>query len=98
MKREQLLDKAKEIVMGARQEHYGAPEDNFKNIARLWTAFLENERDARGDDTTIYPHTVALMMNLMKIARLQSDPTHEDSWLDIPGYAACGSEIMNKGD
>lgn len=90
MKRAELLLKAKEITEGARQEHYGSPEDNFANIAEYWDSYL-NMRP----DTPLQPADVAIMMVLMKCARLASDPSHDDSWLDIAGYAACGSEIMN---
>lgn len=86
MTREELLTKAKEIVEGARQEHYGTPENNFRTIADLWAVYL---------DRPIYSHDVAAMMVLMKVARLKADCKHDDSWLDIAGYAACGSEIVN---
>jgi len=86
MKREELLKTAAKIVKGARQEHYGTPEDNFSRIAALWQVYLD--RPVKAND-------VAVMMVLMKVARLMSDPKHDDSWLDIAGYAACGSEIMN---
>jgi hypothetical protein len=39
------------------------------------------------------PADVAQMMALMKIARLENDPSHLDSWTDLAGYAACGAEI-----
>jgi len=38
------------------------------------------------------PHDVALMMALLKIARLKGNPIHGDSWVDLAGYAACGAE------
>lgn len=91
MKRTELLDKAKEIITGAREEHYGSPEDNFQNIADFWNAYLD------GRDPTISSADVAVMMILMKCARLKSDIDHDDSWLDIAGYAACGSEIVRHG-
>lgn len=28
-----------------------------------------------------------------KIARLENDPHHHDSWVALAGYAACGAEI-----
>ena len=86
MTREELLTKAIEIVKGARQEHYGTPEDNFRTISDLWTVYLGK---------AIYPQDVAILMVLMKVARLKADNKHDDSWLDIAGYAACGSEIVN---
>jgi hypothetical protein len=33
------------------------------------------------------------MMALMKIARLATNPAHEDSWVDLAGYAACGASV-----
>ena len=86
MKRAEMLDKCKEIVMGARQENYGSPESNFQKIADYWSLYLEVDVEA---------HDVALMMVLMKLARLQNKADHEDSWIDIAGYAANGCEIVN---
>jgi hypothetical protein len=34
---------------------------------------------------------VAILMALMKVARLIESPGHEDSWTDLAGYAACGA-------
>lgn len=86
MNREQLLDKCKEIVMGARQENYGSPESNFSRIAAFWTLYLQRH---------ITPADVAIMMILMKAARLQNNIKHEDSWVDIAGYAANGVEVCD---
>ena len=91
MKKAELLDTAKKIVTGERQTHYGTAEDNFGRIANYWTAYLQ----AMGNDVTFAAADVAVMMILMKVARLSADITHEDSWVDIAGYAACGSEIVN---
>lgn len=84
MNRSECLDKAKEIVNGARQENYGSPEKNFANIALYWSVYLSRD---------IKPTDVALMMVLMKLARLENKPDHEDSWIDIAGYAANGAEL-----
>lgn len=91
MKRGELLDKAKTIISGDREEHYGNPENNFNTIADLWTAYLK-----RTVAPTAYVSAmdVANLMILLKVARLASDYTHDDSWVDIAGYAACGSEII----
>ena len=39
---------------------------------------------------------VAVMMNLLKVARIKSNPTHPDNWVDACGYMACGGEIVSK--
>ena len=89
MKRKELLEEAAKITNGEREEHYGTPENNFANIALLWSAYT-------GYD--FYPADVAVMMILMKAARLKSDIEHLDSWVDIAGYASCGGEIVSTGD
>ena len=86
MNRSECLDKAKEIINGARQENYGKPENNFKQIASYWSLYLDHDVSATD---------VSLMMVLMKLARLQNKPNHEDSWIDIAGYAANGAEIAS---
>ena len=84
MNRSECLDKAKEIINGARQENYGKPEKNFNQIAIYWSVYLGHDVSATD---------VALMMVLMKLARLQNKPDHDDSWIDIAGYAANGAEL-----
>lgn len=85
MTRRKLLEKAAAIVCEDRNQQYGGPEDTFKDIAALWAAYLDEQ---------IGPEDVAIMMILMKIARLKaSSYQSSDSWVDIAGYAACGSEI-----
>ncbi|MBQ1792587.1 MAG: hypothetical protein II008_20625 [Oscillospiraceae bacterium] len=85
MTRRKLLEKAISIVCEDRNQQYGGPEDTFKDIARLWAAYLDDQ---------IGPEDVAIMMILMKVARLKaSSYQSSDSWVDIAGYAACGSEI-----
>jgi hypothetical protein len=88
MTKAELLDAAKAAVAD-RGLNYGKPEDNFGRIADLWSVHLEN----RGIPAELTPADVAAMMVLLKIARLQNDPSHLDSWTDIAGYAACGAEI-----
>lgn len=85
MRRQQVLDTARDIVCtGDRQLNYGKPEDNFKNIAALWSDYLHRP---------ISSTDVGIMMILMKVARLMKTPQHSDSYVDIAGYAACTAEI-----
>lgn len=85
MTRPEILDQAKKCVCGKRQQDYGTPEDNFKIIAKLWNAYLGNDILGAND--------VAMMMALMKIARIRTGTATEDSFVDLAGYAACGGEI-----
>lgn len=88
MTRPEILDAAKACVCGQREEDYGTPEDNFNLISRLWNAYL-------GDNVTD-AHDVAMMMALLKIARIRAGRRTGDSYVDLAGYAACGGEISFK--
>jgi len=82
MKRDQLLQKAEELINGDRAEEYGDAKKNFEDIAKMWSVILEKE---------ITPQQMALCMIMVKAARLMKTD-HEDSWVDIAGYAALGGE------
>lgn len=84
MNRSETLDKAKACVCGQREEDYGTPEDNFRIIADLWSAYMGIKCTA---------NDVAMMMALLKIARIKSGTATDDSYVDLAGYAACGAEI-----
>lgn len=84
MNRSQILDAAKQIVTEDRNAQHGEPEDSFGLIAAYWSAHL---------DHSISPGDVAVMMTLLKLARLKANPANIDNWLDGCGYLACGAEI-----
>lgn len=88
MKRSTVLDRARECVCGDRDQEYGSPENNFRLIADLWNAYL-GEFDG---ELVIKPKDVAMMMALLKIARIKTG-FKADSYIDLAGYAACGAEI-----
>ena len=88
-KREECLRKASEIVNGQREQQYGTPENNFGTIAELWSVYLE---------TDVSPVDVAMMMSLLKIARISTGTFKEDSFIDLAGYAGCGYEIASGND
>lgn len=83
--RGEVLAEANSIVNGARAQTYGGPEDSFKTIAALWGAY-------KGDTGAFTTSDVAIMLALLKVARLKNSPDHRDSWVDLAGYAACGAE------
>lgn len=86
-----VLDEAKLYVTKDRNSSYDEPENNFARIANLWDAYL-SDTGYGADDAGLHPHDVAIMMALMKIARLEYDPYNRDSWVDAIGYLACGAE------
>lgn len=87
MERGMILDKAKETINGARQDAYGNPEDSFAAIAKLWTAYTGIE---------FTPHGVAMMMTLLKVARIKGGAGSEDSYIDLCGYAALAADMWRQ--
>ena len=90
--REYILDQAKKCVCGHREQDYGTPESNFQLIADLWNGylgFMDHPQDQ------IRATDVAMMMALMKIARIRNGGGSGDSFVDLAGYAACGGEIWH---
>lgn len=74
-----LLDEARDIVYGDREETHGEPSKNLAAIASMWTPIF-------GVDVT--PEQVCLAMIALKVARAVNNPRHHDHWTDIVGYVA----------
>jgi len=89
MTRAEILAAAAHAVTQDRNATHGEPEDSFGLIAAYWTAHLD-QYISRAD--------VAVMMNLLKLARIKTSPEHADHWIDIAGYAACGGEVATNGN
>lgn len=83
MRREEILEEARKCVCESRERDYKSPEDNFKNIADLWSVYLGHDIDSVD---------VAIMMALLKIGRLMTG-NKADNYIDLAGYAACAGEI-----
>ena len=84
MNRAEILDDAKQKVTVDRAADHGNMEDNFSTIAAYWTTHL---------GTQVSAHDVAVMMTLLKLARIKSNKSHADNWADGCGYLACGGEL-----
>lgn len=95
MKRAEILDKAKQTVTKDREDVYGEPEDSFEMIALLWNDYLFAKGYVYEEPFT--KRDVAIMMILLKIARIMSGKPKADNWIDIAGYAACGGELDTRG-
>lgn len=89
MTRAETLKKAKDCVCGQRENEYGSPENNFKTIADFWSVY-------KGVQFTT--NDVAMMMALLKIARIRTGTATDDSYVDLAGYAACGAEITSNNN
>lgn len=97
MTRAEVLDKAKECVCTDREGQYGAPENNFALIAAFWNVYLESKYSEIEYSSVIEACDVAMMMALLKVARIATGKPKADNFIDLAGYAACGAEIQMKG-
>ena len=86
MNKNQLLDACK-VALNSRGQHYGKVLENHSRIAKIWSVIVGSE---------ITEEQVALMMVGLKVARLVETPDHQDSILDIAGYAAVMSECVEE--
>ncbi len=83
-----ILRDALTLINGTRQDQYGNPENNFQRIADLWTAYTGRAFSA---------HDVAVMMALMKCARIKTGTGTEDSYTDACGYLALAADMPRGG-
>jgi len=90
MKRDDVLDKAKELINGQRAKDYGDAFDNHTRIAEGWNVIVTGALMSHGYLTEQH---VILMMDWVKTARLLETIEHEDSWVDKVGYSALGAEF-----
>lgn len=85
--RAKALAEAAACVLQDRASQYGQPEDNFLNTARLWNAWLLGRFGPAAPELDAMD--VAMMQQLLKVARLSTNRFHKDSIVDDIGYAAC---------
>lgn len=94
MNRQKILEEAIQCVTMNRNTQYGSPEDNFKLIGDLWTTYLNSkDKEAKFE---INAEDVAILMSLLKIARIATGSKIEDNYIDLAGYASCAGEIATK--
>ena len=71
-------------VIAERSTQYGEVGSNMTALAQRWSTTLGKEITAA---------QVVLCLLDLKLARLAHDPTHEDSAVDVCGYAALLREL-----
>ena len=71
-------------VVAERRKIYGEPAAAMATLARRWSITLGRP---------ITPAEVVLCLIDLKLARLGHDPKHQDSIVDVAGYAAVLHEV-----
>lgn len=91
-----ILQEAHEIIYADREKTYGSPAKNLQVIADLWESYLRGKGMWNDDGCDgLFAEDVALMMVLMKVARLCNTPDHRDSLVDICGYTALIERVQH---
>lgn len=94
--RADILHEAERCVYGQREQDYGSPENNFETIGLLWGVYLRAAHPELAKVmgmNHINAKDVAIMMALLKVARIAKGNGTVDSFVDCCGYIACGGEI-----
>ena len=82
-----ILEEALSITRGSRSASYGPPDQDFRRTAGMWSALFGAKLK---EGVTFEPRDVALAMILLKTSR-EMHQRKRDNWVDIAGYARCGS-------
>ena len=84
-----ILEEAIAVTTGARRRDYDIPSLNHQRIADGWNWYLKARKEPESPLSAL---DVAHMMVILKLARACYTPT-KDPYVDIAGYAKCGSQI-----
>lgn len=83
-----ILDEANKLTNVDRQDVYSHPADNFGLISEMTAPITRSDIDPR------LKH--ALYMVQVKVARLLNTPKHQDSIVDLAGYANTYAMILER--
>lgn len=89
MKINAIIKEATRLVGTDREKSYGNKSKNHKNIAKLWSAYLDKD---------ISSHDVAMLMALLKIARTKQGELCIDNYIDLVGYGAIAGQLASEDD
>lgn len=85
MRADEILETAADLVTGERGAAYGDARVNMELIARLWNVYL--------DGRLITATDAAIMLALLKIARISTGQPKADNFIDLAGYAAIAGQV-----
>ncbi len=74
-------------VFADRLTQYGEPRTFFETLAKRWSLTLGH---------TVTPADVVRCLIDLKLTRLDNNPKHQDSIVDLAGYAAVLHEVVQQ--
>jgi hypothetical protein len=83
-----ILEDAKALTEGDRNQAYGHPYEGMTRLAQLISAYLSVEISAVD---------ASVICCLLKISRVAGNPNHHDNYLDLAAYAAIAGECADMG-
>lgn len=87
MTRDEILDKAADLINGQRAKDYGPARKNHEDIALGWSVIF---------GTSVNATQVARAMAWLKICRLSKSEDHLDSYIDAVAYMALAGEMATE--
>ena len=97
LKRDEIIKMVSDIITHDRQSEYGDPEDNFTCIMRLWNNYIFHKKGPIYENL-FTRKDVAILMMLLKIARMTSSPNHLDNYVDAAGYSIIAGSFCDIED
>lgn len=88
---ESILDEAKRLVRGDRNESYGPPIEDFGCQAEMLTAYFKR-KGTLAEGKVIEVVDIAPIMILIKMAR-EAHRHKRDNFVDTAGYSDCGEMV-----
>jgi len=85
-----ILDLAKDIINGERQNQYGDAEDSFSDIAVRWSWYLSKKL---GININLSRYDAGMMLVEMKLAR-EIHQHKKDNLVDACGYLGLVSDMI----
>ena len=82
----QILADASALIDGDRDRQHGNRKANHTQVAGLWSAFL---------GVQVTPVDAAIMLALLKIARIQVGAPNRDNFVDACGYISIAGEMAD---
>jgi len=83
--KQSILKEADDVINGGRQDEYGNPEDSFAIVAAFWTVYMIYKYNF---GESLDSEDVAIMMSLLKHARMLGQKSKRDNARDAIGYLA----------
>lgn len=92
-----ILEEAKVLTEGDRNETYGDPEDNMCVFSGLVYAYITGRMASSFGLSRLESFDGAVIAGLLKISRIAANPLHEDNYVDLAAYAAIAGECVKRG-